>query len=117
MDHSAADRSGGLALRLVEEGVLLAVVEQLRKDLATDRVGGVTADAGAFEALRTQVRAALEARQAERLHALQVVLYRVDVPERVARKAMAAGGLHELAGCVVLRCLQKVITRLHLRQG
>lgn len=115
MDHPAADRSGDLAPRLVEEGVLLAVVEQLRKDLATDRIGGVAADAGAFEALRGQVRAVLEARQAESMHALRVVLYRVDVPEQVARRAMAAGGVHELAARVVLRCLQKVITRIHLR--
>ncbi|MBL8009142.1 MAG: hypothetical protein JNJ64_00935, partial [Flavobacteriales bacterium] len=45
-------------------------------------------------------------------HALGVVLYRVDLPEAHARRSMAAGGLPELAGQLVLRALQKVLTRL-----
>jgi len=45
-------------------------------------------------------------------HALRVAIYRVDIPEPHFRRTMANDGLHGLAGEVVLRALQKVLTRL-----
>jgi hypothetical protein len=44
--------------------------------------------------------------------ALQVVMYRVDIPEAHLRRTMGHGGLSGLADEVVLRALQKVLTRL-----
>ena len=101
--------------QLVNADVLHLVVEQLRKDLGEPDFVGPAPDPGAFEALRADVLKVLTRRQGGGTHALGVVLYRVDVPERQANEAMDRGGLRELAGTLVLRVLQKVITRLHLR--
>ncbi len=104
-----------LVPRLSEAVVLQGTIDQLRKDLASagkDLVM-VPQDEGAFEALRAQVLPILESMDG---HSLQVALYRVDVPEPWAKRAMAAGGLGELAGAMVLRALQKVLTRLRYAQ-
>ena len=111
-------KSEGTALvrRLGEEEVMRGVVEQLGKDLsAPDAISAVPADAGAFEALRAQVLPVLEEKHQRSVHELQVAMYRVDLGERVTQEAMRLGGLNELAGRVVLRALQKVLTRLTLR--
>ena len=102
-------------VRLVDAQVLRLVVEQLRKDLGEPGLPAPPADQGAFEALRSAVLDVITRRSDESTHALGVVLYRVDLPERHAKAAMAHGGLPELSGKLVLRTLQKVITRLHLR--
>ncbi|MBV6406132.1 MAG: hypothetical protein GFGODING_02917 [Flavobacteriales bacterium] len=92
--------------------MLAATVAQLRKDLNAPMPVVPGVGDGAFEALRAQVLPVLEERHRQGPHALGVVLYRVDLPEGHARRSMAAGGLPELAGQVVLRALQKVLTRL-----
>ena len=101
----------GLVPRLSEEQVLRATEEQLRKDLAlpSGTLRPVELGDGAFEQLRAQVLPLLEEMPT---HDRQVALYRVDVPESWTREAMAMGGLPELAGRVVLRALQKVLTRM-----
>lgn len=105
---------GGLQRYLDRAEVLHATVEQLRKDLAlgaTDLVPPVVGDK-AFEALREQVHPALRTLDDRGEHALKVAMYRVDIPEEHLRRTVASGGLHALAGEVVLRALQKVLTRL-----
>ena len=105
----------GLVPRLSEEAVLRATVEQLTKDMALPlgTLREVPAGPEAFEGLRAQVLPILEEMPS---HDRQVALYRVDVPESWTREAMALGGMPELAGRVVLRALQKVLTRLRFSQ-
>ena len=43
---------------------------------------------------------------------LQQLLYRVDLPESHVQRTLEAGGRHSLVGEIVLRCLQKVLTRM-----
>ncbi|MGV3636171.1 MAG: hypothetical protein ACO1NQ_00865 [Flavobacteriales bacterium] len=103
----------GLRLHLDRSEVLLATVEQLRKDLATD-AEGIQAPhdpADAFEQLRAQVLPVLQALANSGDHALRVAMYRVDIAQAHFQRAVDAGGLHTLAGEVVLRALQKVLTR------
>lgn len=109
---SKTEGNGGLRKRLDEAVVLLRTVEQLRKDLREDGLQGPPVGDGAFEALRAQVLEVLGRREAEGPHAFGLVINRVDLTERQLRAAMAAGGLHALAGAVVLRCLQKVLSRM-----
>jgi hypothetical protein len=106
----------GMMPRLSEEEVLRATVDQLNKDLALGGGGvrPVTVGPDAFEELRAQVTPLLESMGG---HDRQVALYRVDVPESWTREALAVGGTHELAGRVVLRALQKVLTRLRFGGG
>jgi hypothetical protein len=115
MELSKAN-GGALVARLNEGEVLHAVIAQLRKDLgAGEELAEVPLGATAFEALREQVLPILEDRHRKSVHALQVAMYRVDLAEPVTREAMRLGGLRELAGRVVLRALQKVLTRMTLR--
>ncbi|HMN05537.1 MAG TPA: hypothetical protein PKD45_07405 [Flavobacteriales bacterium] len=102
----------GLRKRLDEAVVLLRTVEQLRKDLREEALEEPPVGDGAFEDLRAQVLRVLEEREGEGPHAFGLVVNRVDLTERQLRSAMAAGGLHALAGAVVLRCLQKVLSRM-----
>ena len=102
----------GVRKRLDEAVILQATVIQLRKDLREEalelpKVGGT-----AFEELRAQVLAVVVERDREGAHAFGLVVNRVDLTERQVRSAMAAGGLHGLAGAIVLRCLQKVLSRM-----
>ena len=87
------ERSGGLSLT--------------EKELPEPIVGEE-----AFETLRMAVIPALTTLQQQGQHALQVVMYRVDIPEAHLKRTMASGGLHALAGECVIRALQKVLTRL-----
>jgi hypothetical protein len=105
--------TGGEGLRrwLDKAEVLADTVAQLRKDLNAPDLVVPEGGEGAFEALRAQVLPVVEERSRQGQHALGVVLYRVDLPEAHAKRCMAAGGLPELAGQLVLRCLQKVLTR------
>lgn len=102
----------GLRKRLDEAVVLMGTVAQLRKDLRVEELQEPAVGEGAFEELRTQVLAVLMEREQEGGHAFGLVVNRVDLTEHQLRAAMAAGGLHALAGAVVLRCLQKVLSRM-----
>ncbi|MEZ4738835.1 MAG: hypothetical protein R2818_05620 [Flavobacteriales bacterium] len=105
---------GGLQRYLDRAEVLHSTVEQLRKDLALEEaelVQPLVGD-GAFEELRSGVLPVLKILQASGPHALQVAMYRVDIPETHLRRTMLQGGIEALAGEVVLRALQKVLTRL-----
>lgn len=94
--------------------VLSATVEQLRKDLSLEasEMPQPAVSEQAFEQLREQVKPVLDGLLARGVHALQVVMYRVDIPEAHLRRTLGSGGVHALAGEVVLRALQKVLTRL-----
>lgn len=94
--------------------VLLATVEQLRKDLSLDPEALALPEVGetAFEELRAGVLPVLETLQNKGGQALRTVLYRIDIPEPHFRRTMAQGGLPALAGETVLRALQKVLVRL-----
>ena len=100
----------GLRKRLDEAVVLLETVAQLRKDLREEALTLPAVGDGAFEDLRVQVLAVIEERDREGAHAFGLVVNRVDLTEHQMRSAMA-GGLHGLAGAIVLRCLQKVLSR------
>lgn len=105
------DPGAGLRKRLDEGEVLTETVYQLRKDLSEEDVAIPEVGARAFEELRQQVLAILAAKQRAGSGAFGRAINRVDLTEAATNRAMAAGGLPELAGQVVLRCLQKVLTR------
>lgn len=94
--------------------VLERTLDQLRKDLAlgSTELSAPADPANAFEDLRVQVLPVLRTLEERGAQAVKVAMYRVDIPEPHLRRAMAAGGLDALAGEVVLRALQKVLTRL-----
>ena len=104
----------GMRLHLDRAEVLGATVEQLRKDLAVGHDGIVPPDdpEDAFEHLRQQVLPILRTLADTGDHALRVAMYRVDIAEAHLRRTMERGGLDALAGEVVMRALQKVLTRL-----
>lgn len=104
--------SEGLRKRLDQAVVLERTVEQLRKDLREEDIQVPSAGDGAFEELRAQVLQVLGEREREGPHAFGLVANRVDLTEQQLRSVMAAGGLHAMAGAVVLRCLQKVLSRM-----
>jgi len=108
---AGVDGASGLRKRLDEAVVLLETVQQLRKDLREEELHVPVTGPGAFEELRTQVLRVIEEREQQGAHAFGLVVNRVDLTERALHEAMAAGGLHELAGRIVLRCLQKVLSR------
>lgn len=107
----------GLRKRLDEAEVLLAVVLQLRKDLKEEELPLPEVGEGAFEELRLAVLAFLEVWQRTDAPALSRAINRVDLTERMVDDATGRGGLQELAGTMVLRCLQKVLLRLHFSHG
>ena len=102
----------GLRKRLDEAAVLMETVAQLRKDLRVEDMQLPGVGEGAFEELRAQVLRIVEDRQREGAHAFGLVINRVDLTERQVKAAMAANGLNGLAGSIVLRCLQKVLSRM-----
>jgi hypothetical protein len=106
------DGPGALRKRLDEAVVLQATVAQLRKDLREEALELPEVGEGAFEELRTQVLEVIQDREREGAHAFGLVVNRVDLTEHQMRAALAAGGLRGLAGAVVLRCLQKVLSRM-----
>lgn len=103
--------SSGPRKRLDEAVVLYETVAQLRKDLREEALVLPEAGEDAFEKLRTQVLAVIEERDREGAHAFGLVLNRVDLNEHQVGSSMANGGLNDLAGAIVLRCLQKVLSR------
>ena len=109
---SKTDDGAGLRKRLDEAVVLARTVEQLRKDLREDGLQLPVVGEGAFEELRAQVLAVVAEREREGAHAFGLVVNRVDLTEAQVQGAMAAEGLHGLAGAIVLRCLQKVLSRM-----
>jgi hypothetical protein len=110
---SKADE-GGMVRWLDRAEVLASVVDQLRKDLsmAPEELALPAVGEEAFEQLRSHVLPRLESLHRSSVHALQVAMYRVDIPEAHMRRTLALGGLDALAGECVLRSLQKVLTRL-----
>ena len=113
MDRELATTGGDLRPWLDQAVVLMNTVDQLRKDL--DLPGLERPDVGplAFEGLRAQVLAALERWSAGNSAAFSRAINRVDLTERTVDAAMERGGLHALAGVIVLRGLQKVLLRRH----
>jgi len=103
--------SDGLRKRLDEAEVLLAVVLQLRKDLNEEDIPLPAVGEGAFEDLRGAVLVLLSNWQRTSSPALSRAINRVDLTERMVDEALERGGLAELAGSMVLRCLLKVLLR------
>lgn len=94
--------------------VLRRTVDQLNKDLGVqaDPITIPPADDQAFEALRAQVLPILDLLFTTDRHAAGVSMYRVDISQAHRDRSLAEGGINSLAGEVVLRCLQKVLTRM-----
>ncbi len=113
-DQLSKPERNGISLWLDRAEVLSATVEQLRKDLSMDNEALPEPALGdaAFEELRAAVLPRLDELFTQSSTALQVAMYRVDIPEAHLRRTMDSGGLPELAGECVLRALQKVLTRL-----
>lgn len=93
--------------------VLVECVAQLRKDLglAPEELPGPDVGEGAFEALRTSVLQSLDVWSRTNSPSLSRAINRVDLTERMVNTAMDHGGLAELARLIVVRCLQKVLSR------
>ncbi|HRH69263.1 MAG: hypothetical protein JNL43_11210 [Flavobacteriales bacterium] len=109
---SRSDREG-VQRYLDRAEVLQSTVDQLRKDLSlVDEALPLPAiGETAFEALRAEVLVVLQRLASQGDHALKVAMYRIDIPEPHLRRTLARDGLFGLAGEVVLRALQKVLTR------
>lgn len=105
--------AGALRKRLDEAVVLQATVAQLAKDLDVADLRTPPTGQEAFEAVRAQVLTALERMQAGSGSGLSRAVNRVDLTESQVNDALGRGGLVELAGLMVLRCLQKVLIREH----
>lgn len=115
MDNSlSASGADGLHRYLDRAEVLQAVVDQLRKDLSVseEELPLPKLSERTFDLLSATVLPVLQDLQVADGHALQVAMYRVDIPEAHLRRTMGHGGLSGLADEVVLRALQKVLTRL-----
>lgn len=95
------------------EIVLRATVEQLRKDLALGDAELVfpKVGEGAFEELRTQVMRHLEDGLRAGPTFLARAINRVDLTERMVAQALDTGGMPQLAGLLIQRCLLKVLLR------
>lgn len=105
--------AGALRKRLDEAVVLQATVAQLAKDLDVADLRTPPTGQEAFEAVRAQVLTALETMQSGSGSGLSRAVNRVDLTEAQVNGALGRGGLVELAGLMVLRCLQKVLIREH----
>ncbi len=108
LSRSASD---GLRKRLDEAVVLYETVVQLRKDLNEEEITLPSTDEQAFERLRASVMSHLGAWERTEPSRFSRAINRVDLTEGQVNDAMAQGGLPELAGRMVLRCLQKVLIR------
>lgn len=112
MANEELSRSGdALRRRLDEQEVLLFTVQQLRKDLDEPELALPSVGHEAFERLRAEVKARLDLWQRAGSASMARAINRVDLTETQVNGALEAGGLHELAGAMVLRCLQKVLLR------
>ncbi|MCB9178885.1 MAG: hypothetical protein H6590_05635 [Flavobacteriales bacterium] len=97
--------------------VLLLTIAQLVKDLHLDE-GAIRVPvdpAQAMEDLRDQVVPVLDRLDQQGRQVLRSALYRVDLPGSGVDRLLAAGDHGALAAMVVLRCLQKVLTRLRFK--
>lgn len=105
----------GLIRSLDRAEVLAATVAQLRKDLtlSAEELPAPAAGENAAEVLRNAIAAKLEEWTRTGSPALSRAVNRVDLTERMVTGATDRGGLGELAGTMVLRCLQKVLLRKH----
>jgi len=114
--HNEVSRTDSTSLipYLDRAEVLIATTAQLRKDLvlSEDELPMPELTMDAFEALRGSVQPRLEELESKGRHALQVTMYRVDIPEGHLQRTLSMGGIPLLAGECVLRALQKVLTRL-----
>ena len=97
--------------------VLQDTVAQLRKDLDVPELHVPPVGSDAFEAIRKEVLAALEGWISSGGAAFSRAVNRVDLTEAVVNAALERGGSHELAGIMVLRCLQKVLLRRHFSRS
>ncbi len=111
MGEELSTSASGLRKRLDEAEVLMAVVLQLRKDLNHEDVPLPAVGEQAFEAVRASVLAIMEDWQRTGSSALSRAINRVDLTEAMVERALGRGGPNELAGVMVLRCLQKVLIR------
>ena len=104
----------GIRRWLDRQEVLTSTVNQLRKDLSLSvaELSEPPVDDGAFEALRAQVLVALDRWQGDEPASLSRAINRIDLTEAQVNASMDRGGFQELAGPMVLRALQKVLTRL-----
>ena len=115
MDKDLSISSDGPPSRYLDRAeVLIATVQQLRKDLALSDEALMIPPSNneAFEHLRGRIETELRDLDVKGRDALRIAMYRVDIPEIHFLRTLTAGGLHALAGEVVLRALQKVLTRL-----
>lgn len=117
MDEGLSTSGRALARRLDESAILRDTVAQLKKDLDLPALAVPPTGDGAFETLRAEVLRSLESWAANNGPALSRAVNRVDLTERQVDDATGRGGLPELAGVMVLRCLQKVLLRLHFSRG
>ncbi|MBP7516043.1 MAG: hypothetical protein KA791_15960 [Flavobacteriales bacterium] len=117
MDEGLSTTGRELRRRLDEAAILRNTVAQLRKDLDLPALVEPPSGDGAFETLRAEVLLAVEGWTANNGAALSRAVNRVDLTERQVDDATGRGGLPELAGVMVLRCLQKVLLRLHFSRG
>ncbi|MBK6542509.1 MAG: hypothetical protein IPG10_14745 [Flavobacteriales bacterium] len=114
MDSGLMVQGDGEVRRYLDRAEILRdTVEQLRKDLALspDEFASPEVGDAAFEQLRAGVLGHLEAWQVRLPAAFARAVNRVDLTERMVDEAMARGGLSELAGVMVQRCLLKVLLR------
>ena len=97
--------------------VLLLTIAQLSKDLNLDEgVIRVPEDpAQAIDDLRDQVVPELEGLAQQGGQVLRSALYRVDLPGTGVDGLLASGDHRSLSAMVVLRSLQKVLTRLRFK--
>lgn len=113
MSEQLSTTGGELRRWLDEAEVLEATVQQLRKDLNEPGLPLPEVGPHAFEELRAAVSGRMDAWQQGDPSAFSRAVNRVDLTERMVTGATGRGGLHELAGMMVLRCLQKVLLRKH----
>ncbi|HRH36779.1 MAG TPA: hypothetical protein PK760_00445 [Flavobacteriales bacterium] len=114
MNNDLSKEGGeGVVRSLDRAEVLVSTVEQLRKDLSlsNEELPQPAVGEEAFETLRTHVLEALERWTRTNTLAFSRAVNRVDLTERMVNNATDRGGLHELAGVMVIRCLQKVLSR------
>lgn len=114
MNNELSKADGTELVRALDRAEVLALtVAQLRKDLGLDprELPEPVLGDGAFETLRGSVEDALVGWQRTGSAGFSRAINRVDLTERMVTNAMAHGGLHELAGTMVRRCLLKVLLR------
>lgn len=117
MEEGLSTTGQGLRRWLDEAAILRDTVAQLRKDLDLPGLGEPPQGDAAFETLRAEVLRSLEAWASANGPALSRAINRIDLTERQVDDATGRGGLPELAGIMVLRCLQKVLLRRHFSGG